>query len=226
MTVMTVDVSGCRFGRVNALREVRLSIAAGECVALVGANGAGKSTLLRLLQGLVPPISGQVDRRAGLKVASVFQKPFVLRTTVLRNVAIAAWFAGASWADAKVRAAHALEQVGLADLLNRQAWALSGGQQQLLGLARALVVDADVLLLDEATASLAPHVRRTVQSVIAACVRRGTTVVFASHSVPEVQLLARRVVLLVSGQIAYDGPCDAFFEWGQHGAAAMFMEGN
>ena len=199
-------------GRVQALQGVNLSISQGEAVALVGANGSGKSTLLRLMQGLIAPSQGSIYQADLAAQAFVFQKPWMLRTTVLANVALAAWLRGAPWAQAKQLAATALQQVDLADLAQRPARTLSGGQQQRLAVARATALQPQLLLLDEPTASLAPASKRELEQLMALFKTQGMTLVFASHNLGQVKRLASRVIALDQGRVAFDGPVQDFFE--------------
>jgi tungstate transport system ATP-binding protein len=200
-----------QLGRVQALQGVNLSIAKGEAVALVGANGSGKSTLLRLMQGLLAPTQGSVMQADLKRQAFVFQKPWMLRTTVLSNVALAAWLRGSKWRDAKEAAAIALQQVDLADLAPRPARTLSGGQQQRLAVARACVSQPQLLLLDEPTASLAPQSKRELEALMANFKSQGMTLVFASHNLGQVKRLASRVIALDQGEVVFDGSVDEFF---------------
>ena len=204
------DVS-VRFGRVVALEEVDLRIAAGERVALIGANGSGKSTLLRVLHGLVTPSGGSLLRDTSARQAMVFQRPFMLRASALFNVALGLWLQGVRWGEARVLARDALRRVGLDDAESRNARDLSGGQQQRLALARAGALRPDVLLLDEATASLDPHGKREVERVMADFAASGTTLVFASHNLGQVKRLATRVVYVEHGRVLADLPVDHFF---------------
>jgi tungstate transport system ATP-binding protein len=203
------------YGRVQALRDVSFSVMQGECVALVGANGSGKSSALRLMQGLLQPTQGSVYQADIKRQAFVFQKPWMLRASVLSNVALAAWLAGpktlGAWKAAKVAAFHALQQVDLADLANRPARTLSGGQQQRLAVARACVSQPQVLLLDEPTASLAPASKRELEQLMAMFKTQGITLVFASHNLGQVKRLASRVIALDEGRIVFDGATDDFF---------------
>jgi tungstate transport system ATP-binding protein len=203
-----VDV---RFGPVHALKNVDLRIAPGERVALIGANGCGKSTLLRLLHGLVKPAAGSVLRDVTTRQAMVFQRPFMLRTSALNNVALALWLRGVRWKAAKEQAVQALARVGLADAVLRSARALSGGQQQRLALARAWALKPGMLLLDEPTASLDPHAKREVESLMAEFAGHGMTLVFASHNLGQVKRLATRVVYLEQGRVLADLPVQTFF---------------
>lgn len=201
-----------RFDAVRALHRVTLSIEAGERVALIGANGSGKSTLLRVLHGLVRPTLGTREADAGARQAMVFQRPFVLRTSALNNVALALWLRGAKWRAACEAAAQALDRVGLREVAPRQARALSGGQQQRLAFARAWSLQPELLFLDEPTASLDPHAKREIESLMAAFAEAGMTLVFASHNLGQVKRLASRVIYLEQGRVLADLPVDRFFD--------------
>ncbi len=198
-------------GRVQALLGLNFSITQGESVALVGANGSGKSTLLRLMQSLLIPTQGRVYQADLKRQAFVFQKPWMLRTSVLANVALAAWLRGMKWADAKQAAATALQQVDLADLAQRPARSLSGGQQQRLAVARACVSQPQLLLLDEPTASLAPQSKRELEKLMECFKTQGMTMVFASHNLGQVKRLASRVIALDAGRVMFDGITSEFF---------------
>ncbi len=222
------DVS-MQLGRVQALQAVNLSIEQGESVALVGANGSGKSTLLRLMQGLLLPTQGCVVQADLKRQAFVFQKPWMLRTSVLVNVALAAWLRGAAWEQAKRDAATALEQVDLADLAQRPARTLSGGQQQRLAVARAIASPPQCLLLDEPTANLAPASKRELEQLMARFKSQGMTLVFASHNLGQVKRLASRVIALDAGRIVYNGSTQDFFAAASsdqaHRGAAFLWDG-
>ncbi|MGJ7489327.1 ATP-binding cassette domain-containing protein [Variovorax sp. ZT4R33] len=214
-----------RFGRVCALQGVALTIDAGERVALVGANGSGKSTLLRLLHGLVPHASGALLRRAPQpRQAMLFQRPHMLRASVLSNVALALWLRGRGWRVAREAAREALARVGLSDLATRNARTLSGGQQQRLALARAWALHPEMLLLDEPTASLDPNAKREVEALIAEAAE-GRTLVFASHNLGQVKRLATRVVYLEHGRVMADLPVHDFFHGPLPEAAHLFVKG-
>ena len=217
--------AGVRFGSVDALTHVTLTIHAGERVALVGANGSGKSTLLRLLHGLVPAASGDFASLAPARMqAMLFQRPHMLRASALSNVALAMWMRGARWRDARRWGMAALGRVGLADLARRNARTLSGGQQQRLALARAWALSPAVLLLDEPTASLDPTAKREVESLIGE-VADGRTVVFASHNLGQVKRLATRVIYLEHGRVLADLPVYEFFYGALPKEAMLFVKG-
>jgi tungstate transport system ATP-binding protein len=186
------------------------------------------------MQGLLQPTQGSVYQADLKRQAFVFQKPWMLRASVLSNVALAAWLAGAktlgAWKAAKVAAFHALQQVDLADLAHRPARTLSGGQQQRLAVARACVSQPQVLLLDEPTASLAPASKRELEQLMAMFKTQGMTLVFASHNLGQVKRLASRVIALDAGIVVFDGSAQDFFNPNQSGhpmpATAHLFEGD
>ena len=217
------------FGKVQALRGVELGIGAGERVALIGSNGSGKSTLLRVLHGLLAPTRGLVLRDSLVRQAMVFQRPFVLRTSALNNVALGLWIGGTPWKKAREGALVALKSVGLAEVALRNARSLSGGQQQRLALARAWSLQPDLMFLDEPTASLDPHAKREVEALMSDFARGGLTLVFASHNLGQVKRLATRVIYLERGQVLADLPVHDFFNGpklarASH-AADLFLKG-
>ncbi|MDT8990697.1 ATP-binding cassette domain-containing protein [Curvibacter sp. APW13] len=217
--------------KVLALQGVSLRIAPGERVALVGANGCGKSSLLRLLHGLLAPSTGTVERAVYLRQAMLFQRPFVLRMSVLRNLQLALWIAGQPWGQTRALAQAALQRVGLADLAGRNARHLSGGQQQRVALARAWALEPQVLLLDEPTASLDPHAKREVEALVEEFAHQSPTaaLVFASHNLGQVKRLASRVVFLQQGCVLADLPVAEFFDREQvarhHPSLDAFLRG-
>jgi len=221
-----VDVD---YGGVRALSGVSLAIQAGECVALVGANGSGKSTLLRLLHCLLQPTRGQAFCVARRRQAMLFQQPYLLRTSVLNNVALGLWLRGVRWREARARALQALARVDMDGLAARNAKALSGGQQQRLAMARAWALAPDVLLLDEPTASLDPHAKREVEQMMQDFAQPGAgrepAMVFSSHNLGQVKRLARRVIYLERGRVVADLPVDDFFYGPLPEAASLFLKG-
>ena len=215
--VMQLDGVTVQLGRVHALKGVSLRIAAGERVALVGPNGSGKSTLLRTLHGLLTPVAGTARLDPAQRQAMLFQRPHLLRTSALQNVALGLWLDRSqrlSWAAAKDRALQALARVGLQAIAAQGGRQLSGGQQQRLALARAWARQPDVLLLDEPTASLDPHAKREVEALIAEFAQGGAqplTLVWASHNLGQVKRIATRVLCLESGRVLADLPVHEFF---------------
>ena len=231
--LLDVRAASVLYRQVAALSGVALRVAAGERVALVGSNGSGKSTLLRVLHGLQRLSSGSVVAAPQVRQAMLFQRPFMLRTSVCNNVALGLWMGGLRWREAQAQALQGLAQVGLADLAARNASTLSGGQQQRVALARAWVRRPDVLLLDEPTASLDPHAKREVEALMdrfaAGAGERPMTMVFASHNLGQVKRLASRVVYLEQGRVSADLPVQDFFNAQRlqqvSAAAHLFVKG-
>lgn len=234
LPVLTLNHARLRLGGAWVLRDIQLSIRPGERVALVGANGSGKSTLLRLMHGLLLPTEGERLAQPGCLQAMLFQRPHMLRTSALNNVALALWLRSGwwrwgAWRASQALARQALAQVGLLDQAHKPAKTLSGGQQQRLALARAWSLQPDLLFLDEPTSSLDPHGKREVEALMAQFAGDGMTLVFASHNLGQVKRLATRVVYLEQGQVLADLPVNEFFDGPRlaqvSGEAELFVKG-
>lgn len=189
------------------LGPLDLTLAPGEIVALVGASGAGKSTALRLLAGLELPSAGTVQRTDG-RTGFVFQSPTLLPwADALTNVALPLELAGVTRPEARDRAAEALTAVGLGDRLDARPRQLSGGMAMRVALARALVTEPDLLLLDEPFSALDSVTRRRlIEDLHRLWVARTPrpAIVFVTHDVEEAAYLAGRTVVLgaATGQVA------------------------
>jgi len=208
--VRLTDVS-VQFGRVRALCRVGLELQRGDFMALIGANGSGKTTLLRLLHGLVAFDGTREVLDATATQVMVFQRPFMLRLSVINNLHVALWLARVPRAERAARAALALQRVGLTELRDRPARALSGGELQRLALARAWAVQPQILFLDEPTASLDPSAKKEVEALLASFAGEGMTLVMSTHNLGQAKRLATRVVYLDQGAIRVDLPTDRFF---------------
>lgn len=193
-----------RGGVVEALDGLDLQIAAGSFTAVIGPNGCGKSTLLRVVAGLLEPSSGSVHvgdaapRSGDGRVGLAFQQPRLIpwRST-LDNVAMALELSGGPAAERRERATIALERVGLASAAQLRPRELSGGMAQRAALARALVLDPPVLLLDEPFSALDALTRETFNAELQQLwLDRRRTVVLVTHSVTEAVALADRVVVM------------------------------
>jgi tungstate transport system ATP-binding protein len=228
-------VSRSHAGR-DVLRIEQLEIRAGEVTGLVGPTGAGKSTLLRLLAGVETPTAGSLAYRdqpfavqelpldVRRRITLVFQRPLLLAGTVRDNVEFGLRLRGLG--RRLQRADAILERLGLNGLASRAARTLSGGETQLVALARALVVEPEVLLLDEPTANLDPARVALVEAVVAeVCRERETTVVIASHNLFQAHRVARRVILLLEGRLIEDASTERFFNAPSDPRAAAFVRG-
>ena len=215
-----------RFGAVQALKAVSLDVRRGDFIALVGANGSGKTTLLRALNGMVRLRTGACELADPSAVqAMVFQRPFMLRLSAANNLRLALWLARVPHGEWAARAAGALRRVGMAELGERPARALSAGQQQRLALARAWAVQPSILFLDEPTASLDPTAKKEVEALLAGFAAEGMTVVMSTHNLGQAKRLASRVVYLDRGEIHADVSTDAFFNHPVGERAALFLAG-
>jgi cell division transport system ATP-binding protein len=202
-----------------ALSDVSLSIAEGEFVFLIGPTGAGKSTLLRLLyraeaatRGRVSVAGRDVTRLPGRLVPAlrrsmgiVFQDFKLLpRKTSYENVAFALQVTGTPPEEVRPRTLQALEVVGLADRPEALPWQLSGGEQQRVSIARAIVHRPPLLLADEPTGNLDPRTSWEIIQLLSRINLRGTTVVVATHNKLIVDILRQRVVELATGTVVRD----------------------
>jgi len=166
---LVLDDVSLQAGATTILNRLSLTITPGPPTLIVGPNGAGKTTLLRLCMGLTAPSTGRIDwggrtDSALARRAILFQRPVMLRRATAANVTYALAQAGTPRQLRASRAAALLDRVGLADLAQRPARRLSGGEQQRLALARALARDPEILLLDEPTANLDPAATRTISA--------------------------------------------------------------
>ncbi|MGK9269833.1 ABC transporter ATP-binding protein [Williamsia muralis] len=202
----TFDSAG---GPVRAVDGIDLRIAAGEMVAFLGPNGAGKTTTIDMMLGLSTPDSGTVSifgqnpvTAAGDgRIAAVLQTGGLLPDfTVAETVRIVAGTFGDAAAAAKV-----IERAQLTGIADRKVSKCSGGEQQRLKFALALLPDPDLIVLDEPTAGMDVESRRSFWATMRADARRGRTVVFATHYLEEADAFADRIVMVANGRIVADG---------------------
>ncbi|MDI4666749.1 phosphonate ABC transporter ATP-binding protein [Xanthobacter autotrophicus] len=217
----------------KALDDVSLGIPAGQVVGLIGPSGAGKSTLIRCVNRLVEPTSGSIRlgdteitrlggaglRRARRRMGMIFQEyALVERLTVMENVLSGRLGYVGFWraflrrfpqADMD-RAFAVLERVGLLDHVDKRADELSGGQRQRVGIARALVQEPDILLVDEPTASLDPKTSRQIMRLIVeVCAERQLAAIVNIHDVALAQMFVQRIIGLKAGRVVFDGSPEA-----------------
>lgn len=223
---LTFEIRGTRI-----LDGIDLDLDSDRLTVLMGPNGAGKSILLRALHGLITPSGGEVrwdgrplNRSISKQQALVFQKPVLLRRTVKANLDFALGLR--PFANRRERLRQALDDAGLADLANRPARVLSGGEQQRLALARALILRPKVLLLDEPTANLDPASTLIIEQVISKVRRSGVKVILVTHDPHQAHRLAEEVVFLHAGKIAEHTPAETFFDRPQSAAARAYLAGD
>ena len=235
-TQTALSVSGLRKsynGQAEVLKGIDFAIDDGEAVGIIGANGSGKSTALRCALRLIEPSAGSIHlggrnisglhgkdlRRARSRIGFVFQKHNLSpNLSVLTNVihgglarghGIRAWCQAVAGADERRRAMDCLDQVGLADLAERRAGRLSGGQSQRVAIARALMQEPVMIVADEPVASLDPKAGEDVMDLFRRLRSdRGITLVFVSHNLEHALSYSDRLIGLREGKLVLDRPTD------------------
>jgi ABC-2 type transport system ATP-binding protein len=219
--VLVVEALAKRYGELEALRDVSFEVRAGELVAVIGPNGAGKTTLLSIIAGIQPPSAGSVSEgadsqgaaapRVGWRVGWAPQDPALYtRLSVSENFELFARLE--RLADPHAAVARMLEQTGLSERAQEPVGRLSGGNRQRVNVALALIGDPPVLALDEPSAALDPGQRERLWEFLTRRVLHGTTVLFSTHNVSEVQRYASRVLVLADGRLLFDGAPAALLE--------------
>ncbi len=223
MTAPVLSLSGIEtyYGRICALRGVSLEVNANEIVALIGANGAGKTTTLRTISGLCKPLRGSITLRGeslvGMLPDAIVRKGVIHspegrrifpRLTVMENLRLGAY----ARSDGGI--APDLENVltlfpRLGERLKQKGGTLSGGEQQMLAIARALMARPQVLLLDEPSLGLSPILVDTIFSVIADVNRRGVPILLIEQNARKALQVAARGYVMETGSIVKSGPATA-----------------
>ena len=214
-------------GRVDALRDVSLTIADGDIYGIIGMSGAGKSTLVRCINMLERPTEGRVIvdgqqldamtpaqlRAARREITMIFQRfNLLMQRTCLQNICVPMELAGVGRKEAQAKAWELLELVGLPDKAQAYPAQLSGGQQQRIAIARALATNPKVLLCDEATSALDPKTTRQILELIQDINRKlGITVVVITHQMSVVKEICTHVAILDDGEVVEDGLVSAVF---------------
>ncbi len=221
---LTYEVGGRRL-----IDGLTLAIEAGPRTLILGPNGAGKSLTLRLAHGLIRPSAGRVtwhSARAQRRQALVFQRPVMLRRSAADNVDYALALRGVNGAERARRREAVLARTGLSELAERPARVLSGGEQQRLALARAWVIEPEVLFLDEPTANLDPSASRSVEAIVNAIHEAGTKIVMTTHDLGQAKRLADEIVFLHRGRLIERAPVGPFFDTPGTPEARAFLAGD
>jgi tungstate transport system ATP-binding protein len=234
-----IEVAGLThsYGEREVLQDLNLSIGKGEVFALIGPTGAGKTTLLRIVDLLEVPgageiyFDGQCIPRSGKqrleirrRMSFIHQKPQVFNLSVYDNVACGLRWRGEKGNRIAEKVDHILEMVGLEGYKSRNARTLSGGEAQRVALARSLVLEPEVLLLDEPTANLDPVSTAKIEQLISHIARQhNTTMIMATHDMSQGQQLAGRIGVLLSGRLVQTGNANDIFRSPQSEEVAHFV---
>lgn len=228
------------FGEKRVLRGVTLDALEGQLFCLIGPNGSGKTTLLKIADMLEVPDSGKIyfdevdllglDHSSRLeyvrRMAMVFQHPILYNMSVYNNVSIGLRIRGFSRSEIEYRVKKVLNEVNLYEYRDKHAYTLSGGEAQRLCLARALVLEPRILLLDEPTANLDPANKYAIEKIVREyCRRNKAIIIFTTHDMLEAKRLADRVGLLLDGKIVKEDNVQEFFIHSKNELIANFLGG-
>ncbi|MTI46121.1 tungstate transport system ATP-binding protein [Roseibium hamelinense] len=212
------------------LMGIDLKLDTDALTVLMGPNGAGKSVFLRLLHGLIKPTFGEVlwngepaCAATRKQQALVFQKPVLLRRSVKANLSFALGLR--PFQNRKQRLQSALDSAGLADLADRPAHVLSGGEQQRLALARALILEPKVLFLDEPTANLDPASTLLIEQTIQRVRQQGVKVILVTHDTHQARRLAEDVLFMHRGRLIEHSSAQTFFDRPAMREARAYLDG-
>jgi polar amino acid transport system ATP-binding protein len=228
VSMLELDDVHKRFGRLEVLRGISLSVEQGDVVCVIGPSGSGKSTLLRCINLLEPPNEGRIVLEGhDITRASKTELDFVRRRigivfqqfnlfphkTALENVTLAQrTVLDRSTPEASAKGRALLERVGLGDKMNEYPERLSGGQQQRVAIARALAMDPHVMLFDEVTSALDPELIKEVLDVLRELAAEGMTMVVVTHEMGFAGEVADSVVFIDEGVVAESGTPEEVFE--------------
>lgn len=235
-SILPLEVSKLVYeaGGERLLHDISFRLTAGTRTVLLGPNGAGKSLILRLCNGLLTPTMGTVrwggevrgdPARQRRHQAMVFQRPVLLRRSVRGNVEHALKLHRVPRRQRRARADLALAQTGLAELGDRPARALSGGEQQRLTLARAWATTPQVLFLDEPTANIDPAATRAIETLIDGFHAAGAKIIMTTHDLGQAQRVADEILFIHHGRLLEHTPADRFFAAPATPEAQAFVKG-
>ncbi|MFT5812613.1 MAG: ABC-2 type transport system ATP-binding protein [Psychroserpens sp.] len=222
MSILTVEHISKSFGELQAVDNVSFEINQGDIVGFLGKNGAGKTTLMRIITAFLAPSSGRVfidGDNITQHSLTIRQKigylpetpPLYNNMTVLQYVKFAAEIKGVSFKSQKVQIAKTLEECQLTHVKHKIISTLSKGYKQRVGIAQAIIHEPKLLILDEPTSGLDPI---QVQQVLALInnQRAQRTVLLSTHTLPEIEKIAQRILMIKSGQLIIDEPLDTLLK--------------
>ena len=220
-----IKVSGLekRYGDIRAVDGVSFTVAKGETYGLLGPNGAGKTTIMRIVSGLSPASGGQLEVRGidvlrhGRDVREILgvvtqHDGLDSGLSVFQNLELHGFLAGLSRRRARERASEVLDFFGLLDRSSANVYELSGGMKRRLAIARALMTDPPVMVLDEPTTGLDPQSRNRVWEQLATMKQAGVTILMSTHYMEEAATLCDRLSIMDHGKILDEGPPDELVE--------------
>ncbi|MFA4934547.1 MAG: phosphate ABC transporter ATP-binding protein [Candidatus Methanoperedens sp.] len=224
------------FGEKEVLRNINLTIRRGEIFALIGPSGAGKTTLLRILNFFEKPTRGNLKfnglanegeiNNIRRRMSLLFQTPAIFKASVFDNVAYGLRVRGIDKKKIENKVTSALNLVGLEGKEMQKARTLSGGEAQRMAFARAIVYDPEVLFLDEPTTNLDPaNVAKIEELIKRIRNERGTTIVIATHNIPQVKRIADRVGILLNGELIEVNSKEGIFTAPKDERSAAFLKG-
>ena len=230
MSVSLSDAAVIRRG-VTVLGPLDLRLGEAGFTIVVGPNGAGKTTLLKVLHGVERLSEGNLrwsvpDAEARQAQAYVFQKPVMLRRSVRQNLAFPLQLLKTPKQEVAARVHDWSTRIGLHEALDRPATRLSGGEQQKLALARALIRNPQVLFLDEPCANLDGRSMREIEALLLSTYAAGTRIIMTTHDLGQARRLASDVVFLVKGQVRECAAASDFFTAQQTSEARAFLNGD
>lgn len=210
---------------------VDLDLQGAGATVVIGPNGSGKTTMLRMLHGTARLTAGTIDWACGTQEARhhqafVFQRPVMLRRSVIDNMAYPLRISGTARKEANEQARDWAQRVGLDNMLDRSATALSGGEQQKLALARAMITKPKVLFLDEPSAALDGRATREIEEILISAMQSGTQLILSTHDFGQARRLADEVVFLLHGRVHEQGAAGEFFVAPKTPQAGAFLKGN
>jgi len=226
---MTIEIQNLnkQFDNIFAVKDINFKISKGSIVGLLGPNGCGKTTTIGMMLGLIKPTSGNVfingqnieneNNRTNILEKVNFISPYVelpKKLTVQENLKVYGTMYGVNNLQDKI--SDLMKQLNLLEFEKRKTGELSSGQKNRVSLAKALINDPEILLLDEPTASLDPDVGDYIRTYIESFAsKRGTTILLASHNMNEVERLCSEVMMMKSGKIIDKGTCESLIN--KHG---------
>lgn len=213
------------------LGPIDLQVDAHGITAILGPNGAGKTTLLRVMHGIERLSDGSAkwnipETSARALQAFVFQTPTMLRRTVAENLAYPLQLRGTARATIEAETRYWAKQIGLSDAMKMPAARLSGGEKQKLAVARALIVNPQILFLDEPCANLDGHSTHEIEALLLAAREKGTRIIIATHNIGQAKRLATDVIFLHDGQLNETGNAPEVFETPKTPALRGFLQGD